>query len=104
MFDNQTPFGMSISGQDFSNFIKYQSISQVQSVSSLIAIGNPIVDITVNVDKDTIQNCGLEWGRTVFNNEITQKFLDSLDTKVIYLNEYIFLVSKNSLIFFSSFL
>jgi adenosine kinase len=74
---------MSISGQDFSNFIKYQSMSQVHSVSSLIAIGNPIVDITVNVDKDTIQNYGLEWGRTVFNNEITQKFLDSLDTKPI---------------------
>ena len=83
MFDNQTPFGMSISGQDFSNFVKSQSMSQVRAVDSLIALGNPIVDITVNVDKETIQNCGLEWGRTVFNNDITQKFLDSLDSRPI---------------------
>ena len=83
MFDQQTPFGMSISGQDFSNFIKSQSISQVRGAESLIALGNPIVDITVAIDKDTIQNCGLEWGRTVFNNETTQKFLDELDKKPV---------------------
>ena len=83
MFDQQTPFGMSISGQDFSNYIKSQSISQVRGAESLIALGNPIVDITVAIDKDTIQNCGLEWGRTVFNNETTQKFLDELDKKPV---------------------
>ena len=77
MFDQQTPFGMSISGEDFSNYIKCQTLSQSHNVDSLIAIGNPIVDITVTIDKDTIQNCGLEWGRTVFNNDITQKFLDA---------------------------
>ena len=79
----QTPFGMSISGQDFSNYVMAESMSQVQTVNSLIALGNPIVDITVSIDKDTIQNCGLEWGRTVFANDITQKFLDDLDKKPI---------------------
>ena len=79
----QKPFGMSISGQDFSNYVMAESMSQVQTVNSLIALGNPIVDITVSIDKDTIQNCGLEWGRTVFANDITQKFLDDLDKKPI---------------------
>ena len=83
MFDHQTPFGMSLSGQDFSNYIKSQSMSQVRAAESLIALGNPIVDITVTIDKDTIQNCGLEWGRTVFNNETTQKFLDEIDKKPV---------------------
>jgi len=83
MFQQQTPFGMSISGPDFSNFVMAQSMSQVRAVNSLIALGNPIVDITVNIDKDTLQNCGLEWGRTVFVNDITQKFLDDLDKRPI---------------------
>ena len=83
MFDQQTPFGMSISGEDFSNYIKSQTLSQANNVDSLIAIGNPIVDITVAIDKDTIQNCGLEWGRTVFNNDTTQKFLDDLDKRPV---------------------
>ena len=84
MFAQQTPFGeMSISGQDFSNYIKSQTMSQVHGADSVIALGNPIVDITVQIDKDTIQNFGLEWGRTVFNNEITQKFLDDLDKRPI---------------------
>ena len=84
MFAQQTPFGeMSMSGQDFSNYIKSQTMSQVHVADSVIALGNPIVDITVQIDKDTIQNFGLEWGRTVFNNEITQKFLDDLDKRPI---------------------
>ena len=83
MFDQQTPFGMSIFGQDFSNFIKSQTMNLVHGADSLIAIGNPIVDITVTIDKDTIQNCGLEWGRTVFNNHRAQKFLDDLDKRPI---------------------
>ena len=77
MFGQQTPFGMSMSGQDFSNYIKSQTMSQIHGADSLIAIGNPIVDITVTIDKDTIQNCGLEWGHTVFNNDTTQKDPDS---------------------------
>ena len=84
MFAQKTPFGeMSMSGQDFSNYIKSQTMSQVHVADSVIALGNPIVDITVQIDKDTIQNFGLEWGRTVFNNEITQKFLDDLDKRPI---------------------
>ena len=83
MFDQQTPFGMSISGKDFSNYIKSQTMSQVRAVDSLLAIGNPIIDIIASIDKDTIQNCGLEWGGTVFNNEKTQKFLEDLEVKPI---------------------
>ena len=83
MFDQQTPFGNSIYEQDLSNFIISQSIKKVVDVNSIIAIGNPIVDITSSINRDLIQNCGLEWGGTVFNNEKTQKFLDQLDTRPI---------------------
>ena len=84
MFTPQTPFGeMSLSGQDFSNYIKSQNMNQIHSADSVIALGNPIVDITVQIDKDTIQNYGLEWGRTVFNNDLTQKFLDDINKKPI---------------------
>ena len=58
-------------------------MNQIRTAESLIALGNLIVDITVTIDKDTIQNCGLEWGRTVFNNETTQKFLDELDKRPV---------------------
>ena len=53
------------------------------SVHSLIGLGSPLVDITVSIDKDTLQNYGLEYRRTTYCNEKTQKFLDELDKKPI---------------------
>ena len=83
MFGNTaTPFGMSISGE-IPSYIMAQTMNQVYSANSLIALGNPIVDITVSIDKETLQNYGLEYRRTIFCNEKTQKFLDELDKKPI---------------------
>ena len=78
-----TPYGMTISGEIPSSYIMAQTMNQIYSINSLIALGNPMIDITVSIDKDTIQNCGLEYRRTVFSNEKTQKFLDDLDKKPI---------------------
>ena len=83
MFGNtSTPFGMSISGE-IPSYIMAQTMNQVYSAKSLIALGNPIVDITVSIDKETLQNYGLEYRRTIFCNEKTQKFIDELDKKPI---------------------
>lgn len=83
-----TPFSMGGSNQIFGRSKLDMSISQScinehPLIQSLIAIGNPIVDITVNIDKDTIQKYGLEWGRTVFYNDRNSKFFDELDKKPI---------------------
>lgn len=87
MFGQTTPFGMQISNENIniqsSSYIMARSMNKVCPVNSLIAIGNPIVDITVSIDKDTLQNDGLEFRGTVFCNEKTQKFLDELDKKPI---------------------
>ena len=84
---NQTPYGMTISQENInipnSSYVIAHTMSQVYSANSLIAIGNPIVDITVSIDKDTLQNYGLEYRRTTFCNEKTQKFLDELDKRPI---------------------
>ena len=83
MFGQSTPFGMTTSGEFPSSYIMAQTMNKVFSVNSLIALGNPMIDITCSIDKDTIQNCGLEYRRTVFCNERTQKFLDDLDKRPI---------------------
>ena len=87
MFGQTTPFGMQISNENIniqsSSYIMARSMNKVCPVNSLIAIGNPIVDITVSIDKDTLQNDGLEFRGTVFCNEKTQKFLNELDKKPI---------------------
>ena len=84
---NQTPYGMTISQENInipnSSYVIAHTMNQVYSANSLIAIGNPIVDITVSIDKDTLQNYGLEYRRTTFCNEKTQKFLDELDKRPI---------------------
>ena len=48
---------------------------------SLIAIGNPIVDISAEVDKDCIQKYRLKWGETVFADRGNIGFYDELESK-----------------------
>ena len=36
-----------------------------RQINSLIAIGNPIVDISAETDEHSIEKLQLEWGRTV---------------------------------------
>ena len=87
MFNQGTPFGMSISQENIninnSSYIMAHTMNRVYSANSLIALGNPIVDITVSIDKDTLQNYGLEYRGTIFCNEKTQKFLEELDKRPI---------------------
>ena len=87
MFNQGTPFGKSISQENIninnSSYIMAHTMNRVYSANSLIALGNPIVDITVSIDKDTLQNYGLEYRGTIFCNEKTQKFLEELDKRPI---------------------
>jgi adenosine kinase len=46
---------------------------------SLIAIGNPIVDISSNIEEDVIEKYGLKWGETVFANESNRGFFKELE-------------------------
>ena len=48
---------------------------------SLIAIGNPIVDISAEVDKESIQKYRLKWGETVFADESNIGFFSELESK-----------------------
>ena len=48
---------------------------------SVIAIGNPIVDISAEVDKESIQKYRLKWGETVFADQTNVKFFDELESK-----------------------
>ena len=63
------------------------SISQSSAVAdssrlhSIIAIGNPIVDISAEVDKESIQKYRLRWGETVFADQSNVGFFDELESK-----------------------
>lgn len=48
---------------------------------SIIAIGNPIVDISAQIDKESIQKYRLKWGETVFANQANIGFFDELESK-----------------------
>ena len=48
---------------------------------SLIAIGNPIVDISAEVNKESIQKYRLRWGETVFADKANIGFFDELESK-----------------------
>ena len=46
---------------------------------SLIALGNPIVDISAEVTKESLDKCHLKWGETVFANEYNVRFFQELE-------------------------
>ena len=48
---------------------------------SVIAIGNPIVDITAEVSKESLQKYRLKWGETVFADRTNIGFFDELESK-----------------------
>ena len=54
---------------------------------SMIAIGNPIVDISNNVSDEVIEKYKLRWGETIFANESNVGFFDELqkDKNVKYI-------------------
>jgi adenosine kinase len=55
-------------------------------INSMIAIGNPIVDITCEIDENSLKKYDLEWGKTVFANEKNVPFFEELEKneKVMY--------------------
>jgi len=61
-------------------------MSESSKINSLIALGNPIVDITCEIDEDSIKKYDLGWGKTVFANEKNLPFFEELEKnpKVMY--------------------
>ena len=72
-------------------FNRYRNEMQVDSsniydpfhprLSRIIAIGNPIVDILAETDKETLQRYKLIFGGTFFANESNMGFYDELESK-----------------------
>ena len=56
-----------------SNIIPVAS-QTMTGISSVLAIGNPIIDITANIEKELIQKYGLKWGETVFSTPENETF------------------------------
>lgn len=52
-----------------------------KEIKSVIAIGNPIVDIVANVEKEDIEKYKLAWGQTVFANETNVGIFEELEKK-----------------------
>jgi adenosine kinase len=50
------------------------------STKSIIAIGNPIMNILGTASMETIHKYGLEWGKTVFTNESNEGFYEVLES------------------------
>jgi adenosine kinase len=47
----------------------------------IVGIGNPIIDISGNVDDATLQKFGLEFGRTIFANDSNIGFYDLIESQ-----------------------
>jgi adenosine kinase len=47
----------------------------------MLAIGNPIVDISATITQDAIEKFGLQWGQTVFANDSNIGFYDLLESQ-----------------------
>ena len=58
-----------------------KSHSQGKEIKSVIAIGNPIVDIVANIEKDAIDKYKLAWGQTVFANDENIGIYEELEKK-----------------------
>ena len=63
------------------NIYNAGSIQNQARINSIIAIGNPIVDISAEIDKDSIQKYRLRWGETIFADKSNVGFFDELENK-----------------------
>ena len=69
-------------GDSLAMSISQNSVVQDESrFHNLIAIGNPIVDISAEVDKESIQKFRLKWGETVFADQTNVGFFTELESK-----------------------
>ena len=64
-YQEQTPFGLS----QFQSLPKNTQKKERREINSLIAIGDPIVDITSEIDTEIIKKYNMKWGDTVFLDE-----------------------------------
>lgn len=66
--------------------MKNKNDNQGKEIKSIIAIGNPIVDISAEIDKETIEKYSLAWGQTVFANDKNIGIFEELEKKplVVY--------------------
>ncbi|MCQ2818634.1 MAG: PfkB family carbohydrate kinase [archaeon] len=52
-----------------------------KEIKSIIAIGNPIVDIVATVDKEAVEKFKLPWGQTVFANDENIGIFEELEKR-----------------------
>ena len=61
--------------------ISQRSAADGSRAHSIIAIGNPIVDISAQINKEGIKKYRLKWGETVFADEGNVGFFEDLESK-----------------------
>lgn len=78
-----TPFPQYVSKNSFNNFNQEspKNIPKGKVIHSIIGIGDPIVDISAEIEEKCIQQFGLEWGRTVMADEKNIGIFDVLERK-----------------------
>ena len=70
-----------IFSHDFNISLSPVSSQTMSRLSSIIAIGNPIIDITAEIDKEAIQKFGLKWGETVFATPENITFFNEIENR-----------------------
>ena len=75
-YQEQTPFGQT----QFQSLPKNTQKKERAEINSLIAIGDPIVDITSEIDTEIIKKYNMKWGDTVFLDEKSAFFCKNLLT------------------------
>ena len=79
MFSSTPNYGFTSTGEEIQQPL-YQ-INKTSRLSSIIAIGNPIVDISAEIDRESILRYNLVWGGTFFANESNIGFYEELESK-----------------------
>ena len=80
MFSSTPNYGFTSTGNSNDNPIPIYQVDKSR-LKSIIAIGNPIVDILAEVDRGSILRYNLIWGGTFFANESNIGFYDELESK-----------------------
>lgn len=73
-----------IFSEDYKNFnlnISPVASQKMSCISSILAIGNPIIDITAQINKELIQKYGLKCGETIFSNNENEDFFKEIENK-----------------------
>ena len=53
--------------------------TETKPMNSIIGIGNPIIDISCEIDEEILKKYELGWGKTVFANEKNEPFFEELE-------------------------